>query len=187
MVRQRQGESRESFLERQREYRQRDIEKWRAYGRSQYQRMKEQDPEKLREQKRQQHLRYKEKHPETYRQRVAASSRAYRQAHPDRRSAPEVLREYGRRARLRLREQALTAYGGKCSCCGESTNEFLCIDHTDGNGAEHRRAMGVKTGSGPIYRWLKTHDYPSGFRVLCHNCNLAFGFYGYCPHQRNPE
>jgi hypothetical protein len=21
------------------------------------------------------------------------------------------------------------------------------------------------------------------YRVLCHNCNTALGFYGYCPHQ----
>jgi hypothetical protein len=23
------------------------------------------------------------------------------------------------------------------------------------------------------------------YRVLCHNCNMALGFYGYCPH--HPE
>jgi hypothetical protein len=23
-----------------------------------------------------------------------------------------------------------------------------------------------------------------GYRVLCHNCNLARGFYGYCPHEK---
>jgi len=25
--------------------------------------------------------------------------------------------------------------------------------------------------------------YPTGFRVLCHNCNQAIGLYGYCPHK----
>jgi hypothetical protein len=35
-----------------------------------------------------------------------------------------------------------------------------------------------------LYLWLKRNNYPTGFRVLCHNCNLAIGFYGYCPHHR---
>ena len=31
------------------------------------------------------------------------------------------------------------------------------------------------------YPWEK---YPPGYQVLCHNCNLAKGFYGSCPHQK---
>jgi hypothetical protein len=34
-----------------------------------------------------------------------------------------------------------------------------------------------------LHLYLRTHGYPSGFRVLCHNCNFSFGHYGYCPHQ----
>jgi hypothetical protein len=25
------------------------------------------------------------------------------------------------------------------------------------------------------------------YRLLCHNCNMAFGLYGYCPHERERE
>lgn len=31
--------------------------------------------------------------------------------------------------------------------------------------------------------WLRRNNYPNGFQVLCHNCNMAKGFYGKCPHQ----
>lgn len=33
-----------------------------------------------------------------------------------------------------------------------------------------------------MYRWLRNHGYPLGFRVLCMNCNFALGKFGYCPH-----
>lgn len=33
-----------------------------------------------------------------------------------------------------------------------------------------------------IEEWLKKNDYPKGFQILCHNCNMSKGFYGYCPH-----
>jgi len=97
---------------------------------------------------------------------------------------PKYL-QWWRSSREKLRMDALTAYGGtppKCACCGEHRLEFLAIDHSNGDGAAHRRAI----GSAPIrkYLWLKKHNYPPGFRVLCHNCNCARGFYGYCPHER---
>jgi hypothetical protein len=30
---------------------------------------------------------------------------------------------------------------------------------------------------------LRQNSYPTGYRVLCHNCNFALGHYGYCPHK----
>jgi hypothetical protein len=38
-----------------------------------------------------------------------------------------------------------------------------------------------------MYTWLRNQGYPNGFRTLCHNCNLARGFYGYCPHEVTNE
>lgn len=69
-----------------------------------------------------------------------------------------------------------------CACCGEQHVEFLALDHIDGDGNEERRelnAIGAK-----FYRFLRQNHYPPGLRVLCHNCNLARGFYGYCPHEK---
>ncbi len=90
-------------------------------------------------------------------------------------SAKKAMKKYCRKTRLMV----IAHYGGKCECCGETTIQFLGIDHINGDGAEHRR----KIGKGPIYFWLKRNNYPPGFRVLCHNCNLSIGFYGYCPHK----
>jgi len=80
-----------------------------------------------------------------------------------------------------LRKEAISIYGGKCDCCGERRFEFLAIDHPNGNGKKDR----LKSGRGPgdLPRWLKRNHYPKGYRILCHNCNCALGFYGYCPHQ----
>jgi hypothetical protein len=82
-----------------------------------------------------------------------------------------------------LRAEVLAHYGNKCACCGETHPEFLGIDHINGGGNKHRREPGVGSGAG-FYLWLKKHHYPEGFQVLCHNCNLAKGFYGYCPHKK---
>ena len=66
-----------------------------------------------------------------------------------------------------------------CNCCKENTIEFLAIDHINNNGAEHRKTIGNNV---QIAYWLKKHNYPEGFQILCHNCNMAKGFYGQCPH-----
>jgi hypothetical protein len=88
-------------------------------------------------------------------------------------------------ARLRtLRVEALTHYSGGalcCACCGESTLEFLALDHVEGNGQSHRRQAGVRGGNG-FFRWLKRSGYPPGLQVLCHNCNCAKGVARVCPH-----
>ena len=77
------------------------------------------------------------------------------------------------------REEALSHYGGCCACCGENRFEFLAIDHIDGGGNKHRKAVGAGK---EFVAWLIRNNYPSGYRVLCHNCNLALGFYKRCPH-----
>jgi hypothetical protein len=83
---------------------------------------------------------------------------------------------------MRLRLEVLSHYGGVCGCCGEAEIRFLSIDHINGGGRAHREAMpGIRGAS--FYRWLRGQGFPTGYRVLCHNCNCAIGFYGECPHQ----
>ena len=80
----------------------------------------------------------------------------------------------------KLRIKALEYYGGKCMCCGESQIEFLGIDHIDGGGSKHRKELKKKNLN--TYEFLRKTKYPKGYQTLCHNCNLAKGFYGKCPH-----
>ncbi len=79
----------------------------------------------------------------------------------------------------RMRVEAITAYGSKCQCCGEDTFEFLVIDHVNGGGNAHRKSRGGNWG---MAQEMRRQGYPDDYQVLCHNCNAAKGFYGYCPH-----
>ena len=99
-----------------------------------------------------------------------------------RKSNPEGWQKVHDRHRRKLRNSALDAYGAWCHCCGEVHREFLAIDHINGGGCEHRRQLG-NLNSTQFYRWLRNEGYPAGFRVLCHNCNMSLGAYGYCPHE----
>jgi hypothetical protein len=73
------------------------------------------------------------------------------------------------------------AYGGEhpiCDCCGEDDQRFLTVDHVDGGGNRQKKQIGSK-----LYTWLRKHNFPPGFRLLCFNCNCARAIYGTCPHQ----
>lgn len=78
------------------------------------------------------------------------------------------------------RIKCLVRYSGDCplcACCGEDKYEFLALDHINGGGNKQRKNIG-----GNLVRWIIKNNYPTGFRVLCHNCNHSFGTRGYCPH-----
>lgn len=78
--------------------------------------------------------------------------------------------------------QVFENYGNKCSCCGENEHWFLTIDHINGDGNKHRKEIG-KAGSG-FYKWLIDNQFPDGFQLLCHNCNMGKHLNnGICPHK----
>ncbi len=80
------------------------------------------------------------------------------------------------------REDVFGHYGNECSCCGEREPLFLAIDHTEGDGNTHRKKI-KKWGSG-FFGWLITNEFPEGFQVLCHNCNMGKHLNGgMCPHK----
>lgn len=81
-----------------------------------------------------------------------------------------------------IRRQCIEHYGRICACCGETRYEFLALDHINGGGNKHRKEIGCT-----LSRWLIRNDLPEGFRVLCHNCNSAYGHYGFCPHEKERE
>ncbi len=96
----------------------------------------------------------------------------------------DKLKRYRKEAYKKTKLEVLGHYSNGvpvCSCCGEPEIVFLSIDHINGGGTKHRKEL---LGQGKnFYRWLKINGYPSGYRVLCHNCNQAYGHYGFCPHQ----
>lgn len=94
--------------------------------------------------------------------------------------ATDKDKAWRKKNRADVKDAVLAHYGGKCACCGETQKEFLGIDHKDGGGSKHRKATSYARSH--ICRWLVSKGFPSNFQVLCHNCNLAKGFYGACPH-----
>ena len=76
------------------------------------------------------------------------------------------------------REATFSHYGDVCSCCGEREAAFLTIDHINGGGRAHRKALGAPN----IYTWLIRNDYPEGYRILCFNCNCVATRVEVCPH-----
>jgi len=87
--------------------------------------------------------------------------------------------EWQRERRKSVRLRVLEAYGGKCVCCGEAGEQFLCLDHKDGKGKEHRATLnhGRQTD---MYDWAMRHNYPELLQLLCFNCNYARNYYGKC-------
>lgn len=81
-----------------------------------------------------------------------------------------------------LKSSIFNAYNNECSCCKENKREFLCIDHIHGGGNKDRKSSNPKA----VYIRIKKEGFPKDkYRLLCHNCNMSIGFFGYCPHQPN--
>lgn len=102
----------------------------------------------------------------------------------EKKSTPEGrqrLSDTNKKCRLKVRDAAFAAYGGyRCVCCGESEKLFLSIDHINGGGHQHRKSL----KNGHFYEWLQKQNYPTGYQVLCMNCNTGrHRNGGTCPHQ----
>ena len=112
-------------------------------------------------------------------QRRSANRERFRADHAEWRAKNrEHLRRFAKTKRNELRAQVLQAYGGHCACCGEQERDFLTIDHVNGGGTAHRKAI-----HGKVYDQLRREGFPTGYRVLCWNCNWAHRLNGSCPHQ----
>lgn len=137
------------------------------------------------EQRKVEHRRWYLKHRDA----ILVKQREKYQANIEKHHAYERARSKERRSyRLayfrKLKAEVITVYGGMCKCCGESTMEFLSIDHINGNGNKHRTEAKCGGGSS-FYLWLKRYKFPTdNFQLLCFNCNFAKHRYGLCPHQK---
>ena len=71
-----------------------------------------------------------------------------------------------------LRLKALSYYSQNEICCVKcriDDIDVLQLDHIDGGGNKHRSKVGRNLN---FWRWLEKNSYPSGFQVLCANCNV---------------
>jgi hypothetical protein len=82
---------------------------------------------------------------------------------------------------LRLKLEVIAAYGGKCSCCGETEPVFLTVEHINHDGKKHGDRVGHGHG---IYRDLKRRGFPkNGYTIFCWNCQMATRYGAVCPHK----
>lgn len=118
-----------------------------------------------------------------YHQHLTAEQRQQRLENGKRYAQSERGKQRRAENRRQLRREFIEVYGGKCQCCGETTLEFLTIEHLQGGGRQERKTMSTEH----LLRKLKRAGWEKDKRygLLCFNCNQAKGAYGYCPHQKN--
>ena len=73
------------------------------------------------------------------------------------------------------RDEIFSHYGGKCVCCGEHEKAFLAIDHLPNTPREGDQRN--------LTEWICKNNFPPGFQILCHNCNMATRWGKVCPHE----
>lgn len=84
----------------------------------------------------------------------------------------------------KTRKEIFDYYGWKCNCCGESTPEFMTLDHIYNDGYLDKNPNGTKKSGKELYLLVKKQGFPKKYQTLCHNCNFAKKLENGCPHQR---
>jgi hypothetical protein len=77
-----------------------------------------------------------------------------------------------RQSNLAVKQIVFEHYGNRCAYCGDTDFERLQIDHMANDGNEHRLTIGRNGCGAQMYRWLRRHNYPPGFQLLCSWCNV---------------
>jgi len=60
----------------------------------------------------------------------------------------------------------------RCAICGINDIDVLTLDHINGGGYKERKNFCKGRGGDRMYSFLKKNNYPSGYRILCFNCNF---------------
>jgi len=92
---------------------------------------------------------------------------------------------YAERYRLKLKYDFITAYGGKCTCCGEDDFRFLTLDHVNNDGSLHRETLQCQQ----IIAQARKQGFPQDkYTLLCFNCNSGRSCNkGICPHKTDKK
>ena len=97
----------------------------------------------------------------------------------------KLSRAHSERCR-NYRYKIIQGYGGKCAWCGETIKEFLAIDHKTYRACEEKeKKFGRMLFIAELCKIIERENFPDTYQILCHNCNMSLGSYGYCPH--HPE
>lgn len=113
------------------------------------------------------------KHPSLEGQRLSSNGTCVH-CHRNRSSARQKKNGYPvqRRQAEKLKNLIFQSYGRECSRCGVADPDVLTIDHINQQGAKHKQPDGQRYSGLRLYRWLVNNKFPSGYRVLCLNCNI---------------
>lgn len=101
-------------------------------------------------------------------------------------------RRWANKTRLERKQKVFSHYSNgseKCACCGVIGLEFLTLDHIiprkemESDLQLMNMGYSAKLHGKELYYWLEKNNFPSGFQILCWNCNFAKGSLGECPHK----
>jgi hypothetical protein len=89
-------------------------------------------------------------------------------------------RSYAGERRIELRKKGFLKFGCRCVYCGETTYEWLALDHVDDDPEKcpggHRVSTDEILARLKREGWLK--EEMKRYQILCHNCNVAKRDYG---------
>ena len=152
------------------------------YRRNYYYDNREEQLQKRKEYTQKHKIEQNKKHREyyqTHKESIKIKNKRYREKNRER-----VNKQKSGRSKIlqQERKRKIIEYYSKgkncCNCCGESIMDFLALDHIEGGGGKHRNE--VKSN---FYQWIIKNDFPVGFQILCHNCNMGKRDKGICPHK----
>ncbi len=132
------------------------------------------DPEQVKRNKRNYVLRHPEKRRESvlkYDSTHKEEAKAYYQKNR------EHIRSRVKANTQKHRQAFLEMYGRKCQCCGESNENFLTLDHINGQKGQSKD-RGITS-----YRKATVEYRPDLYRTYCMNCNFATRFGDPCSHK----
>jgi len=106
-------------------------------------------------------------------------SRLFHLMNKDNPKYKERNRNFQKSSRLKIKLEAFNQYSPngviKCAKCGFSDIRALGLDHINNDGIAHKKTINPRnprrvTGT-LVYRDLKKKGWPTGFQILCYNCN----------------
>ena len=129
-------------------------------------------------------IRAQKRYVERHRERVRAATRKWNKSEKGRKVREAWQKSAHGKAWFlsehhRKRGVVMAAYGMACACCAESEMKFLAIDHVNGGGRKDRKRIGSSVA---FFNEIIKAGFPPQYRLLCHNCNIAIGVHGSCPH-----